>query len=263
MTSSRRLLACVLVVCGFALTSCGKSDPPAPAKTAAAPPLPQRRCPLPAAAPAPAPPKADPNAAVKRAASEVWIFAFPLVLTDVTREVQSAGRRRTRSSTCARFPMRPTATVAQPNADFLYSQAWLDLSKGPVVLTVPETKGRYYLLALLDGYTNVAASIGKRTTGTEKRQFAIVGPDLQGHAPRGHVRGQVAYEPRVDLRAHRRRATEATSPTPQRSRTSTSSAGPRAKGRAAKGCAPAKGRRPRRACARLRRASRRATRSRP
>ena len=43
-----------------------------------------------------------------------------------------------------------------PNADFLYSQAWLDLSKGPVVLTVPETKGRYYLLALLDAYTNVA-----------------------------------------------------------------------------------------------------------
>ena len=78
-----------------------------------------------------------------------------------------------------------TTDIVNPNADFLYSQAWLDLSKGPVVLTIPDTKGRYYLLALLDAYTNVAASIGKRTTGTEKRQFAIVGPHFKGTLPEG------------------------------------------------------------------------------
>ena len=121
---------------------------------------------------------------MKRAASEVWIFAFPLVLTDVTREVQSAGASNTFKHVRT-IPDASTATVAQPNADFLYSQAWLDLSKGPVVLTVPETKGRYYLLALLDGYTNVAASIGKRTTGMDKRQFAIVGPAFKGTLPEG------------------------------------------------------------------------------
>jgi hypothetical protein len=75
MTSSRRFLACALAACAFALTSCDKSEPPAPAKTAAAPATPA--APTAPAAPAPAPAKADPNAAVKRAASEVWIFAFP------------------------------------------------------------------------------------------------------------------------------------------------------------------------------------------
>jgi hypothetical protein len=168
------------------LTSCGKSEPPAPTKTASAPAAPAApAAPVPPPPPPPAPPKADPNAAVKRAASEVWIFAFPLVLTDVTREAQSAGTPPNTFKHRRSMPDAATTDVASPNADFLYSQAWLDLSKGPVVLTVPETKGRYYLLALLDAYTNVVASIGKRTTGTDKRQFAIVGPGFKGTLPEG------------------------------------------------------------------------------
>jgi hypothetical protein len=114
----------------------------------------------------------------------VWIFAFPLVLTDVTREVQSGGASNTFRHVRT-MPDASTANVAYPNADFLYSSAWLDLSKGPVVLTVPDTKGRYYLLALLDAYTNVVSSIGTRTTGTEKRQFAILGPNFKGTVPEG------------------------------------------------------------------------------
>ncbi len=185
MTSQRRLLACALVASALVLTACGKSDPP-PAKTAAAPAAPAAPAPAPApAAPAPAPATADPNAAIKRAASEVWIFAFPLVLTDVTREVQGAGTPVNTFRHRRTIPDAASADAPAPNADFLYSQAWLDLSKGPVILTVPETKGRYYLLALLDSYTNVVASIGKRTTGTEKRQFAIVGPGFKGSLPEG------------------------------------------------------------------------------
>jgi hypothetical protein len=72
-----------------------------------------------------------------------------------------------------------------PNADFLYSQAWLDLSKGPVTLSAPDTRGRYYLIAMLDAWTNVAASLGKRTAGTEKAVFAIVGPSWKGTLPGG------------------------------------------------------------------------------
>src|SRR4051812_17533733 len=124
MTSSRRLLACALVACAFALTSCGNSETPAPAKTAAAPAAPA--APATPAVPPPSPPKADPNAAVKRAASEVWIFAFPLVLTDVTREAQSGGVSNTFRHVRT-IPDASTTSVARPNADFLYSQAWLDL----------------------------------------------------------------------------------------------------------------------------------------
>jgi hypothetical protein len=181
MTASRRFLACAFLACLFGLAGCGKSESPAPGKTAAAPAAPA--APQAPAAPAPAPPKPDPNAAIKRAASEVWIFAFPLVLSDVTRETETAGSAINAFKHSRTIPDASAAAVAHPNADFLYSQAWLDLSDGPVVLTVPDTKGRYYLLALLDAYTNVAASIGKRTTGTEKRQFAIVGPGFKGAIP--------------------------------------------------------------------------------
>ena len=44
--------------------------------------------------------------------------------------------------------------VVSPNNDTLYSIAWLDLEKEPVVLHVPDTKGRYYVMQLLDAYTN-------------------------------------------------------------------------------------------------------------
>ena len=133
------------------------------------------------AAPAPAPAAVD----MKRLASEVWIYAFPLVLTDVTREVQSAGLPPNSFRHRRTLPDASASDTMNPNADFLYSQAWLDLSKGPVVLNVPDTKNRYYLLALLDAYTNVAGSIGTRTTGSEKRQFAIVGPGFKGNLPDG------------------------------------------------------------------------------
>jgi len=208
MTSSRRSFACALIACAFALTSCGKTEPPAPAKTAAAPAAPA--APAVPAAPAPAPATADPNAGIKRAASEAWIFAFPLVLTDVTREMQAGATPPNTFRHRRTIPDATTTDVASPNADFLYSQAWLDLSKGPVVLTVPDTKGRYYLLALLDAYTNVVSSIGKRTTGTEKRQFAIVGPGFKGAIPEGAsevksptnlawIFGRTAVEDKADL----------------------------------------------------------------
>lgn len=141
-----------------------------------------------AQAPKPAAPAPAPTAAavdMKRLASEVWIYAFPLVLTDVTREVQSAGVGSNAFQHRRTLPEAAAAGTPYPNADFLYSQAWLDLSKGPVVLSVPDTKNRYYLLALLDAYTNVAGSIGTRTTGTEKRQFALVGPGFKGSLPEG------------------------------------------------------------------------------
>ena len=169
MTPHRRQFACIAAACVLAL-SVGAFAQSQPA-TKAAPP---------AAAPA-----AAPAVDMKRLAAEVWVFAFPLVLTDVTREVQSAGVPPNTFKHRRTMPDVTTTDLANPNADFLYSQAWLDLSKGPVILSVPDTKGRYYLLALLDAYTNVAGSIGKRTTGSEKRQFAIVGPRWKGTLPEG------------------------------------------------------------------------------
>jgi hypothetical protein len=73
--------------------------------------------------------------------------------------------------------------VVKPNNDTLYSSAWLDLRKGPLVLSVPDTAGRYYSLMFMDAYTNGWAYVGRRTTGTKAGRFVIVGPDRSGGLP--------------------------------------------------------------------------------
>jgi len=75
--------------------------------------------------------------------------------------------------------------VVTPNNDTLYTNAWLDLSHEPVVLEVPDFHGRYYVLGLLDAYTNPFGYIGSRTTGTGAGRFLLHGPDWHGEVPAG------------------------------------------------------------------------------
>ena len=67
----------------------------------------------------------------------------------------------------------------------LYSSAWIDVTSQPVVLSVPDTGGRYYLLEMLDMWTDVFAVVGSRTTGTKAGNFALVGSDWNGTLPEG------------------------------------------------------------------------------
>ncbi|PEE33117.1 DUF1254 domain-containing protein [Bacillus cereus] len=70
--------------------------------------------------------------------------------------------------------------VVAPNNDTLYSSAWLDLSNGPVVLSVPDVGDRYYSLQFLDTYTNTFDYVGTRETGTKAGTYVIVGPNWKG-----------------------------------------------------------------------------------
>ncbi len=74
------------------------------------------------------------------------------------------------------------------NFDTLYSLAWLDLSREPIILSVPDTEGRYYLLPMLDMWTDVFSVVGSRTTGTKAGTYAIVAPDWSGALPDGVVK---------------------------------------------------------------------------
>lgn len=73
--------------------------------------------------------------------------------------------------------------VTMPNNDTLYSSAWLDLSAGPLLLTVPAMDGRYYSFAMMDIFTNNFACVGSRTTGSGQITFTIAGPDWDQEAP--------------------------------------------------------------------------------
>ncbi len=73
--------------------------------------------------------------------------------------------------------------VVTPNNDTLYVNTWLDLRQGPLVIEVPDTAGRYYVLGLLDFYTNPFGSIGSRCTGTGAGRHVITPPGWQGELP--------------------------------------------------------------------------------
>jgi hypothetical protein len=125
--------------------------------------------------------------------SQAYIYGYPLVLMDQTRRVmtnvaspEANGRAPINQfAYVMKFPTPEMKDVVQPNVDTLYSIAWLDLSDGPIVLHLPDTNGRYYLMEILSGWTNVFASLGSRTTGTCEGNFAIVGPNWSGEIPEG------------------------------------------------------------------------------
>jgi hypothetical protein len=135
------------------------------------------------------PPSPEETAAIS---GEAYAFGYPLVLMDVTaRSITSVPRPtgpHAPLNTFAhlrKFPDASFTDVVSPNADTLYSSAVLDLRAEPFVLSVPDSHGRYYLMPMLDGWTNVFASPGKRTSGTEPHDFAIVGPHWKGTLPPG------------------------------------------------------------------------------
>jgi hypothetical protein len=72
------------------------------------------------------------------------------------------------------------------NRDTLYVCGWLDLSKGPQVLHVPDMAGRYYSVQFTDPSNNTNfAYVGKRTTGTEAGDYLITGQKWEGQVPNG------------------------------------------------------------------------------
>jgi hypothetical protein len=136
--------------------------------------------------------KTNPDGAAE-IARQAFIYGYPLVTVEVSRRVLTnvTGPTATGHAPVNQFGSLlayPTAAfkeVVAPNVNTLYSSAFLDLSNEPVVVHMPDTRGRYYVMESLDAWTNVIASPGKRTTGTAAQNIAFVGPGWNGQLPGG------------------------------------------------------------------------------
>lgn len=123
-------------------------------------------------------------------AEAIFDYAYPLVIMKISQDLMLT------------VPIRPRTTpnhfihfrrLAQPeqravvlgNRNTLYSVGWLDLSQGPVVFEIPDMADRYYVMPLLDAWTNTFESLGSRTTGQGAQQYLIANDRFKGEVPAG------------------------------------------------------------------------------
>ena len=122
---------------------------------------------------------------------EAYHYFYPLVTMDVTRRQMTnleLGARpgfgpMNQFSHMRAFPEPSARWVVRPNFDTLYSIAWLDLTAEPMIVSVPDTGGRYYLLQMMDMWTDAFAVPGWRTSGTGPGNFGIVPLGWHGQLP--------------------------------------------------------------------------------
>ena len=106
------------------------------------------------------------------AAAKTYIYGYPLVynLREIARLATTDNvigvAAPLNQFASARALLDPSAKFVTPNNDTLYTVAACDVSAGPVVLQVPDTHDRYYVLQFVDAWTNNFAYVGRRATGT-------------------------------------------------------------------------------------------------
>lgn len=125
-------------------------------------------------------------------ATDAYIFGYPLMTMEMTRRIMTnvaapEGNRGPMGQfvRARTYPNASFRDVTAPNADTLYTTAWINVDAEPWVLSIPDMKGRYFLVPMLDGWTNVFQVPGKRTTGTGAQTYAITGPGWKGTLPAG------------------------------------------------------------------------------
>ena len=124
-------------------------------------------------------------------AADAYVYGFPLVfdlraVDGFTREgMGSLAPASFNSFSHASKLAGPQDRFVSINNDTIYSIAQVDVSGGPVLLRVPDTAGRYYVLQFVDAWTNNFAYVGRRATGTAAGSFLLVPPGWKPDAPDG------------------------------------------------------------------------------
>jgi hypothetical protein len=127
---------------------------------------------------------------------DAYLYFYSLITMDLTRKQftniepgKEFGKGPMNMFTnVPEYPPANFRGVVRSNFDTLYSIVWLDMTKEPMIVSAPDTNGRYYLLPMLDMWTNVFASPGWRTTGTQAANYLVTPPGWSGTVPTGMQR---------------------------------------------------------------------------
>jgi hypothetical protein len=133
-------------------------------------------------------------AEARQIAEDAYVYGYSLITTEVTRvqgtniakaEPNKLGAPMNQFANVPRYPPANYRGVSAPNADTLYSLAWLDLSE-PMVFSHPDMGNRFYLFEMVDLWmTDLKASPSTRTAGGNAENYLITGPGWSGDVPQG------------------------------------------------------------------------------
>jgi hypothetical protein len=128
----------------------------------------------------------------KEIAREAYVYAYPLVLSELTQRIGTNVAEPNGTTAplnqfghIREFPDPSFTIVVRPNADTLYSTLGYDVTREPLVISIPASNDRYYLLPFLDMWSDIFTAPGTRTTGNGAQIFAVVGPAWKGSFPPG------------------------------------------------------------------------------
>jgi hypothetical protein len=120
-------------------------------------------------------------------AVDAYVYGYPLVTFDMVRRQQTNVARPDAEHApmgqvikMRTYPAVDNHCCAAPNADTLYTIVWLDVSKEPWVFSIPDMGDRYYIMPMLDGFSEVFFVASARTTGGKPQTYAITGPGWSG-----------------------------------------------------------------------------------
>ena len=123
---------------------------------------------------------------------DAYVYGYSLITTEVTRVQMSnvAAQQGLRAPmgqfiNVPRYPPADYRGVSAPNADTLYSLAWIDLGSGPVVFSHPDMGNRFFLFPMYSLWMPVVASPGTRTAGGRAANILLTPPGWSGQVPAG------------------------------------------------------------------------------
>jgi hypothetical protein len=125
---------------------------------------------------------------------EAYVYAYSAVMEELTKRVflnpEKDGKKVFKTNTYYHHAALADASFQQvvaPNIDTVYSQAWIDLSEGALILEKPELD-RYVTITFLDAYTNCENYVGTGADGQQAETYLITGPDFVGEVPEEYRR---------------------------------------------------------------------------